>query len=122
MLFMFQCYAAVASMCCYDRYNHRETVQHGVDIALIFHGSRVRLRRCEPREMNLHAVNLFQYGGYLLHIHLVEGYHAVVPYRIDRKSTRLNSSHANISYAVFCLKKKKKLEYSGRKISRNISR
>src|SRR3712207_7786711 len=28
---------------------------------------------------------------------------------IDRKSTRLNSSHANISYAVFCLKKKKKL-------------
>src|SRR3712207_7089908 len=27
--------------------------------------------------------------------------------RLDRKSTRLNSSHANISYAVFCLKKKK---------------
>src|SRR3712207_7521951 len=32
-------------------------------------------------------------------LHLVE---------LDRKSTRLNSSHANISYAVFCLKKKKK--------------
>src|SRR3712207_7769597 len=29
-------------------------------------------------------------------------------YSEDRKSTRLNSSHANISYAVFCLKKKKK--------------
>src|SRR3712207_6944261 len=28
----------------------------------------------------------------------------------DRKSTRLNSSHANISYAVFCLKKKKKTQ------------
>src|SRR5437868_9897575 len=28
--------------------------------------------------------------------------------RIDRKSTRLNSSHVSISYAVFCLKKKKK--------------
>src|SRR3712207_7613650 len=28
-------------------------------------------------------------------------------FRKDRKSTRLNSSHANISYAVFCLKKKK---------------
>src|SRR3712207_5873084 len=27
--------------------------------------------------------------------------------KVDRKSTRLNSSHANISYAVFCLKKKK---------------
>src|SRR3712207_7900988 len=31
----------------------------------------------------------------------------VVLLRRDRKSTRLNSSHANISYAVFCLKKKK---------------
>src|SRR5947209_6062079 len=30
---------------------------------------------------------------------------------VDRKSTRLNSSHANISYAVFCLKKKKKKIY-----------
>src|SRR3712207_7243601 len=29
--------------------------------------------------------------------------------RADRKSTRLNSSHANISYAVFCLKKKKNI-------------
>src|SRR3712207_8780812 len=29
------------------------------------------------------------------------------PLQQDRKSTRLNSSHANISYAVFCLKKKK---------------
>src|SRR3712207_8627480 len=28
---------------------------------------------------------------------------------LDRKSTRLNSSHANISYAVFCLKKKKNM-------------
>src|SRR5947207_3780526 len=31
------------------------------------------------------------------------------PSRIDRKSTRLNSSHTVISYAVFCLKKKKKI-------------
>src|SRR3712207_6985609 len=31
--------------------------------------------------------------------------------RSDRKSTRLNSSHANISYAVFCLKKKKNISY-----------
>src|SRR5438132_8614367 len=30
------------------------------------------------------------------------------PRRVDRKSTRLNSSHTVISYAVFCLKKKKK--------------
>src|SRR5947209_17680238 len=32
----------------------------------------------------------------------------------DRKSTRLNSSHANISYAVFCLKKKKKKKINKR--------
>src|SRR3712207_8906356 len=36
--------------------------------------------------------------------------------RLDRKSTRLNSSHANISYAVFCLKKKK--TYAPRSIGR----
>src|SRR5690554_7380143 len=30
------------------------------------------------------------------------------PFTVDRKSTRLNSSHVRISYAVFCLKKKKK--------------
>src|SRR3712207_7837610 len=32
-------------------------------------------------------------------------------FELDRKSTRLNSSHANISYAVFCLKKKKIITY-----------
>src|SRR5688572_32473992 len=32
---------------------------------------------------------------------------ARLPHRLDRKSTRLNSSHSQISYAVFCLKKKK---------------
>src|SRR5437867_8282457 len=31
---------------------------------------------------------------------------------VDRKSTRLNSSHRTISYAVFCLKKKKKMQIS----------
>src|SRR3712207_8744426 len=31
-------------------------------------------------------------------------------FTVDRKSTRLNSSHANISYAVFCLKKKKYIQ------------
>src|SRR3712207_7326223 len=36
---------------------------------------------------------------------LLDFEHLIDP--VDRKSTRLNSSHANISYAVFCLKKKK---------------
>src|SRR3712207_7791136 len=35
------------------------------------------------------------------------GEHPEVAIEADRKSTRLNSSHANISYAVFCLKKKR---------------
>src|SRR5258707_9863425 len=38
--------------------------------------------------------------------------------QVDRKSTRLNSSHANISYAVFCLKKKKlKVRLSAMRVS-----
>src|SRR3712207_51403 len=46
----------------------------------------------------------FEVGGLESLIALVE---AERLQRLDRKSTRLNSSHANISYAVFCLKKKK---------------
>src|SRR5262245_65297726 len=38
-----------------------------------------------------------------------------LPSNRDRKSTRLNSSHLGISYAVFCLKKKKKNNYIVRK-------
>src|SRR5215212_9539425 len=37
-----------------------------------------------------------------------DGRHDVLERGLDRKSTRLNSSHLGISYAVFCLKKKKK--------------
>src|SRR3712207_7417255 len=37
----------------------------------------------------------------------------------DRKSTRLNSSHANISYALFCLKKKKHLHSCSLSLDRN---
>src|SRR3712207_6886969 len=36
---------------------------------------------------------------------------------VDRKSTRLNSSHANISYAVFCLKKKKTQHFDDHHLS-----
>src|SRR3712207_8192992 len=38
----------------------------------------------------------------------IDGVHLTAHAGVDRKSTRLNSSHANISYAVFCLKKKNK--------------
>src|SRR3712207_8346954 len=42
---------------------------------------------------------------------LVFGFSALGLRISDRKSTRLNSSHANISYAVFCLKKKKNYQH-----------
>src|SRR5947209_15216164 len=42
----------------------------------------------------------------------------IVPSQLkDRKSTRLNSSHANISYAVFCLKKKKNKQCANKNYS-----
>src|SRR3712207_6939270 len=45
---------------------------------------------------------------------LAEQQHALALFDQDRKSTRLNSSHANISYAVFCLKKKNILQNHGK--------
>src|SRR5438067_7848639 len=48
------------------------------------------------------------------------GQHGVL-HRGDRKSTRLNSSHVSISYAVFCLKKKKKNSSIDQSISRGVS-
>src|SRR2546430_9954630 len=50
----------------------------------------------------------------------VNGLSTCLPFEVDRKSTRLNSSHSQISYAVFCLKKKKKIHsrsYSDNKFS-----
>src|SRR5436189_4524768 len=41
---------------------------------------------------------------------------------LDRKSTRLNSSHRCISYAVFCLKKKKKKKHHRQKIAQRTDR
>src|SRR5438445_8586054 len=52
----------------------------------------------------LRAARRSRYGGSRREARLGGG----VRERRDRKSTRLNSSHANISYAVFCLKKKKR--------------
>src|SRR2546427_13014191 len=63
--------------------------------------------------LSLHdALPIFRYRGDArrqssLHIHSRSGT-GYVGLIVDRKSTRLNSSHSQISYAVFCLKKKKK--------------
>src|SRR3712207_7702004 len=82
--------------------------------------------RRPPRSTLFPYTTLFRSGGHERHMvgdpvgevpvheprqvgHDAGGHGAVVRQVVagDRKSTRLNSSHANISYAVFCLKKKK---------------
>src|SRR3712207_8209717 len=79
----------------------------------LFRSGGVR-RAAAREEVPLHEVELL--GGPQAREHrrfdhprhlLAVAEDVVVEHREDRKSTRLNSSHANISYAVFCLKKKK---------------
>src|SRR3989442_8973104 len=54
---------------------------------------------------------VFAFGGAQLVLRDGDHYIGGSDPRKDRKSTRLNSSHVRISYAVFCLKKKKKNKY-----------
>src|SRR5476651_2839988 len=62
--------------------------------------------RRPPRSTLFPYTTLFRSRGGLTE--MLETCHEIgVETYVDRKSTRLNSSHANISYAVFCLKKKK---------------
>src|SRR5437762_8602167 len=60
------------------------------------------------QRMNLDGVAFDQHWLKRLNAHAVKrgGIQAFEPVLVDRKSTRLNSSHRCISYAVFCLKKK----------------
>src|SRR5206468_10645036 len=58
-----------------------------------------------------HVTKLASFGAFVGLQHDIDGLvhiSQVSEERVDRKSTRLNSSHDQISYAVFCLKKKKK--------------
>src|SRR2546427_4069712 len=70
-------------------------------------GDRNRRGRGEERDQRRDLVGLDQAAGGQ---HGEPARHHVGRHRahLDRKSTRLNSSHSQISYAVFCLKKKKK--------------
>src|SRR5258707_5494046 len=66
--------------------------------------------RRPPRSTLFPYTTLFrsQLGRVEVEQHLAgQGFHLLASNLQDRKSTRLNSSHANISYAVFCLKKKR---------------
>src|SRR3712207_7127678 len=64
-----------------------------------------RLGRAEEGLGGRHVAVLAQHGVDQSAV-TVDGAIQIAPSPADRKSTRLNSSHANISYAVFCLKKK----------------
>src|SRR5256885_4015524 len=82
------------------RQRGREPERHKLHVAK---GDTVRVIRGEHRGKE----------GKILRVHpkqfriVVEGVNVVKKHKRDRKSTRLNSSHLVISYAVFCLKKKK---------------
>src|SRR2546430_7963117 len=68
--------------------------------------------RRPPRSTLFPYTTLFRSGsGSWTHTYFTKSYIGFMilnPLLLDRKSTRLNSSHSQISYAVFCLKKKKK--------------
>src|SRR5258707_8313129 len=66
------------------------------------HNSRANMGRGAPVQVSSESHGSFPPAKKEFH-HWRDG-------ETDRKSTRLNSSHANISYAVFCLKKKKNQE------------
>src|SRR2546429_6719493 len=76
--------------------------------------------RRPPRSTLFPYTTLFRSLEPLLLGHLPEAGHDAVPPHAerqrDRKSTRLNSSHGYISYAVFCLKKKKHSRYTTARI------
>src|SRR3712207_8273921 len=71
-----------------------------------------RSRTPQTRTSGVEKTSSWTWSGYRPVIHAQVDHtavsHEAEPSPRDRKSTRLNSSHANISYAVFCLKKKKK--------------
>src|SRR3712207_7870575 len=78
----------------------------------LVHEQEARLQRDRHSDVGQLARALVQrVGPSLRHAFETEPrqqFHRLLPVAGDRKSTRLNSSHANISYAVFCLKKKNK--------------
>src|SRR3712207_7297453 len=73
---------------------------HQLEQGLLLEGELLRKSNAEPLEVARVAEGLPH------RVHQEPGSRRGVGIDADRKSTRLNSSHANISYAVFCLKKK----------------
>src|SRR3712207_8646500 len=73
-----------------------------VDLAPLVDAPHARVRE-QAVEQRAHALGRARQGR-------EQPLGGLVELAADRKSTRLNSSHANISYAVFCLKKKKEFK------------
>src|SRR3989337_3447325 len=66
--------------------------------------------RRPPRSTLFPYTTLFRSKTEEIAVHLFRGHYTSCSFHpLDRKSTRLNSSHGSISYAVFCLKKKQDL-------------
>src|SRR3712207_7818097 len=76
------------------------TLFRSCDKIIIVHTGRSSVAECDYERLNI-----YKEGVHMLEI--IKSIEAEQLRNEDRKSTRLNSSHANISYAVFCLKKKK---------------
>src|SRR3712207_7269203 len=77
------------------RSGSRAAYQWSVDVSVYVH-----------KEAHRRGVGRALYASLFAVLDLQGFYNAYAGATLDRKSTRLNSSHANISYAVFCLKKK----------------
>src|SRR5262245_56857390 len=79
-------------------------------MARVLETDLIRLQCYEGLDIG-HAVYEWDYPRQLLELRILDATHSLdrehARRELDRKSTRLNSSHLGISYAVFCLKKKK---------------
>src|SRR2546429_6436086 len=73
----------------------------------------------EARRLQAAEVGEGHVGHFTVHALAVQHRELELHVIADRKSTRLNSSHGYISYAVFCLKKKKKTSYIRQSTSRS---
>src|SRR5206468_10674661 len=84
------------------------SVQHEINLFCHF----VMMRKVGPARLEVHQEKVGDgIGGVDPVTHArVRPDEKLILHRLDRKSTRLNSSHDQISYAVFCLKKKKKIK------------
>src|SRR2546429_2561903 len=94
-------------------------IQHVID-RLVAHGFNVHRSTGESHTV-LGAVGLhrdFDHRDFELLDGVREVMRITQPFKLDRKSTRLNSSHGYISYAVFCLKKKNFTDSAAHQTSR----